>query len=319
MSSFVYTREAAYEYLLKNFSDLLISSTHSPKLIELIKFSQLYIRELAKNIVNYKNLALYKKTNKTYKEIYISWNFDSSNKHDKFIVYFSKKLKTKIVYNYSILLNEINNFLDTFAKNKEYINEFDSILNNPNSNDYDSNIDSFESKLLMYYIENFQEYIISDNNLFSSFSYEAILSKYDHNIEHSFLSYAYNDRLFTVSLYLFFLKELNVELYIDWMHNPKINDGKILKESLLKQLKHSDNLYLLRSPYSEYFNGENLRDFCAWETGCYASIIDNENNSPKKLYLLNTIHSFKNNLFYDDFQLIGDVLNNVPIKKTYLK
>lgn len=92
-----------------------------------------------------------------------------------------------------------------------------------------------------------------------------------------FLSYAYTDKLYTGALYCYFLDH-GIELYIDWMHNPYLKDGKVLKEKLRKNLAQSEQFLFLRSVNSELHLGGSyyVRPWCAWELGNYYEHIKDE-------------------------------------------
>lgn len=92
-----------------------------------------------------------------------------------------------------------------------------------------------------------------------------------------FLSYAYTDKLYTGALYCYFLGR-GIELYIDWMHNPYLKDGKVLKEKLRENLVQSEQFLFLRSVNSELHLGGSyyVRPWCAWELGNYYEHIKDE-------------------------------------------
>lgn len=92
-----------------------------------------------------------------------------------------------------------------------------------------------------------------------------------------FLSYAYTDKLYTGGLYCYFLGQ-GIELYIDWMHNPYLKDGKVLKEKLRENLAQSEQFLFLRSANSELHLGGSyyVRPWCAWELGNYYEHIKDE-------------------------------------------
>lgn len=92
-----------------------------------------------------------------------------------------------------------------------------------------------------------------------------------------FLSYAYTDKLYTGALYCYFL-DYGIELYIDWMHNPYLKDGKVLKEKLRENLAQSEQFLFLRSVNSELHLGGSyyVRPWCAWELGNYYEHIKDE-------------------------------------------
>lgn len=92
-----------------------------------------------------------------------------------------------------------------------------------------------------------------------------------------FLSYAHTDKLYTGALYCYFLGK-GIELYIDWMHNPYLKDGQVLKQKLRENLAQSEQFLFLRSVNSELHLGGSyyVRPWCAWELGNYYEHIKNE-------------------------------------------
>ena len=65
-----------------------------------------------------------------------------------------------------------------------------------------------------------------------------------------FLSYAYDDRLYTLSLFNFMYRN-GIYLYVDWMHQGRENDGIILKNNITEELKQSKQLLFMRTVNSE--------------------------------------------------------------------
>jgi len=85
-----------------------------------------------------------------------------------------------------------------------------------------------------------------------------------------FLSYAYTDQLFTISLFKYFYDN-NIYLYVDWMHNGKLKTNS-LKDKLISELETSNQILFLRTLSSELkLRGGNhqIRQWCAWEIGCF--------------------------------------------------
>lgn len=118
-----------------------------------------------------------------------------------------------------------------------------------------------------------------------------------------FLSYAYMDKLYTGALYCYFLGQ-GIELYIDWMHNPYLKDGKVLKEKLRENLAQSEQFLFLRSVNSELHLGGSyyVRPWCAWELGNYYEHIKDE-----KYYISLYGMSPINNMQLDGLKMLGCV------------
>ena len=110
-------------------------------------------------------------------------------------------------------------------------------------------------------------------------------SKYQpKNMPKVFLSYAYTDQLFTIALFKC-LYDNGIYLYVDWMHNTKMQTLK-LKDSLIRELNSSHQILFLRTLNSELkLRGGNnqIRQWCAWEIGCF-DCINQYNNNNNKFY-----------------------------------
>ena len=111
-----------------------------------------------------------------------------------------------------------------------------------------------------------------------------------------FLSYAYKDRLYVLSLYCKFFYE-GIYLYIDFLHNGKQTDGMLLKKILNQEINNSSQLLFLRSPYSELKiekkDKKMIRPWCQWELGTFCGCNDDQEIYYINLYsidLYNNIH-----------------------------
>lgn len=98
--------------------------------------------------------------------------------------------------------------------------------------------------------------------------YKIFLEKNYSKKKQVFLSYAYEDKLYTIALFFFF-QRYDIFLYVDWMNNGKNNEGIKLKRKLHDALNKSEYLIFLRTPNSELKIGGNyyIRPWCSWELG----------------------------------------------------
>ena len=135
-----------------------------------------------------------------------------------------------------------------------------------------------------------------------------------------FLSYAYEDKMYTLALYIYFLSQ-NIHLSIDWMLNTKTNSASILKEKLSVEIKRCNQLLFLRTPHSELKSQGNrpqVRQWCAWELGTFGAL-NNEYNYDRtynEKYILNAYDKqFDNyskincNLFLNNLNPLTNVEN----------
>lgn len=99
-----------------------------------------------------------------------------------------------------------------------------------------------------------------------------------------FLSHAFDDKLYTFSLYIYMCMH-GIFLYVDWMWSSQLNDGRLIKSNLSKHLMESSQLLFLRTINSEFnIRGSgNIRGWCSWELGNFYGV--NEINKHEKYYI----------------------------------
>lgn len=107
-------------------------------------------------------------------------------------------------------------------------------------------------------------------------------SFYKVNMNKVFLSYAFDDRLFALSLF-FYLKRKGIFLYVDWIFSPEFKDGVHIKNNLLSHLNNCKQLLFLRTINSELgiSNNRYIRGWCSWELGNFYNI----NGGTDKYYI----------------------------------
>ena len=125
-----------------------------------------------------------------------------------------------------------------------------------------------------------------------------------------FLSYAYDDYMYTIALYIYFLKK-GVVIYVDWIRNDKLTDGQEIKSVLSKALSESEQFLFLRTVNSELniSGAKSIRQWCSWEIGNFYSISTSEKYfinlhdvEPEKNQML---HGFKKLESIKDGKLVG--------------
>ena len=84
------------------------------------------------------------------------------------------------------------------------------------------------------------------------------------------LSHAFDDHLYTFSLFLFMLKN-QVFLYVDWLFCKPLNNGIEIKKNLENELALASQLLFLRTVNSEFSikGSGNIRGWCSWELGSF--------------------------------------------------
>lgn len=82
-------------------------------------------------------------------------------------------------------------------------------------------------------------------------------------INRVFLSHAFDDHLYTFSLFLFMLKN-QVFLYVDWLFCKPLNNGIEIKKNLENELALASQLLFLRTVNSEFSikGSGNIRGWC---------------------------------------------------------
>lgn len=196
-------------------------------------------------------------------------------------------------------LNEINQSEEVYdADLREYINEIIRI-----DEEVKANSKQKLSKIFRYIEEwvSIHDYSLSVNN-------EIILYK-NTKLNKVFLSYAYDDKLYTLGLFFYFIAH-NIFLYADWMHNNKIDDGKKLKLILEQELKSSNQLLFLDTISSQFqISGNwNIRQWCAWEIGCYNRLKALDGKFYLSIYKdTQTEKRLNNNLMLHDFNELHNI------------
>ena len=99
-----------------------------------------------------------------------------------------------------------------------------------------------------------------------------------------FLSHAFDDKLYTLSLFIF-MYERDIFLYVDWMFTRPFGNGENIKINLSNELSKSLQLLFLRTINSEFnIRGSgNIRGWCSWELGNF--YIQNKGNRGEKYYI----------------------------------
>lgn len=127
-----------------------------------------------------------------------------------------------------------------------------------------------------------------------------------------FLSYAYIDQPHTISLFKYFYDN-GIYLYVDWMHNGKLKTIK-LKDKLINELESSNQILFLRTLNSELkLRGGNnqIRQWCAWEIGCFDYINRFKNN---KFYINHYINNTSpHSDMIDGYNVMTGIIPNVGI------
>lgn len=181
----------------------------------------------------------------------------------------------------------INEYQDNYVAIKAII---DRVLNKNKDSVLDIRrvFENIVSQTNQYLGKNFDTLTNEIDGKYSENSFPKWLSKLHseyppQNMPKVFLSHAYNDQPFTISLFKYLYKK-HIYLYVDWMHNTKMQTLN-LKDSLIRELSSSHQILFLRTLNSELkLRGGNnqIRQWCAWEIGCFDCI--NQYNNNNKFY-----------------------------------
>ncbi|ERG68204.1 MULTISPECIES: hypothetical protein [Exiguobacterium] len=92
----------------------------------------------------------------------------------------------------------------------------------------------------------------------------------DKNYKKIFLSYAFEDHLYTLALFYYFYSN-QLYLYVDWLINDEIPKTDYLKRNLFDNLSDSEQLLFLQSPNMELNiqGNPSIKAWCAWELGSF--------------------------------------------------
>lgn len=181
----------------------------------------------------------------------------------------------------------INEYQDNYVAIKAII---DRVLNKNKDSVLDIRrvFENIVSQTNQYLGKNFDTLTNEIDGKYSENSFPKWLSKLHseyppQNMPKVFLSHAYTDQPFTISLFKYLYKK-HIYLYVDWMHNTKMQTLN-LKDSLIRELSSSHQILFLRTLNSELkLRGGNnqIRQWCAWEIGCFDCI--NQYNNNNKFY-----------------------------------
>ena len=95
----------------------------------------------------------------------------------------------------------------------------------------------------------------------------------EHRSPQVFLSYASEDRLYTLCLYIY-MSFQGINLYVDWLFSDFKENGVYIKHHLFRALMNSEQFLFLRSLNSELQikGSHNIKGWCSWEMGNYYNI-----------------------------------------------
>lgn len=253
----------------------------------------------------YKSVQSIVDENKDYLYGFISEQFEGS-----FWIDLSKLLKLNIAILAGIeekfLINSYNMGIDKIEFNEVYIknlNRFkleNDFIKEKNLSKLESFTETIGKSKDEYYAFNSLINLLSDINN-SIINQPQTNGEYIHNSRLSmdhfarnkvFLSYAFDDKLYTLSLFIFMLKK-GIFLYVDWIFSPNFRNGVDIKNNLSKHLSESRQLLFLRTVNSEFSirGSGNIRGWCSWELGTFYTL--NKMQSDDKYYI--ELYKGKNN------------------------
>lgn len=231
----------------------------------------------------------------------------------------SEKLSDVLRININILSGVEENFLTSDQRNEskeiDYFYLIDRIRNNAEMLGVDNQNISYSSviklkenikKIVFDYEEKEGAFKRNARNLFNRLINELgrFNSKIIDSVEYLgdmrqksdmkqvFLSHAYDDKVYSLALFLYFYEQ-GIYLYVGWMHNEDMLDGRELKIELQRQLDKSSQLLFLRTLNSELdIQGKQmLRPWCAWELGNFYC---GKHGGEKYLLNLYSVDCYKN-------------------------
>ncbi len=167
--------------------------------------------------------------------------------------------------------------------------------------------DSFDEMFsaILSAVIKYQNKVIDRNYLFEENKREQFTTD-NSEIVRTFLSYAYDDKGLSLSLFVYFLLNGGF-LYVDWMWNSKADNCAVLKNKLDEELDNSNQLLFLRTAASELKirGNHTVRQWCSWEIGNYYT--KNKHNK----YVLAFYDDANDNFFLKSFKVMTRVVNGV--------
>ena len=238
------------------------------------------------------------------------YDFISEQFEGSFWIYFSKLLKLNIAILTGIeekfLINSYDMVIDRIEFNEVYIenlNRFkleNDFIKEKNISKLESFTETIGKSKDEYYAFNSLIKLLSDINN-SIINQPQTNEEYIHNsrlsLDHFagnkvFLSHAFDDKLYTLALFIFMLKK-GIFLYVDWIFSPNFKNGIDIKNNLSKHLSESKQLLFLRTVNSKFSirGSGNIRGWCSWELGTFYAL--NKMQSDNKYYI--ELYKGKNN------------------------
>lgn len=225
-------------------------------------------------------------------------------------------LKKVIRFNL-VMLNNIEKYflIDSFNERTPYGKEIDIVLQIENNISSLGSIEAYgkfakqtidqmhfylwkmQNKYDKYYVFNQLIHLLSKYNnenmqYISLNKFEQLFPYNPKTMTKVFLSYAFDDRLYSFNLFCYLYTQ-GIYLYVDWMHNNKIDNGILLKSTLKKEITTSSQLLFLRTSNSELNikGNKGVRPWCSWELGVFYEF---GKKDEKYLLSLYSIDKYKN-------------------------
>lgn len=201
------------------------------------------------------------------------------------------------VLKYDKLLKSLTEIRNSTKKAPNKFNALIKLLSDFN----DDVIEGIAKQKQSIFVDEFFDYEEFEKN-----SYKLFLEKHYSKRKQVFLSYAYEDKLYTIALFFYFQRN-DMFLFVDWMNNGKEDKGISLKQKLHDALNRSEQLIFLRTPNSELKIGGNyyIRPWCSWELGNFYDML----GSKDKFFIDLYEHGEINNLQLAGIKLLTDVAN----------
>lgn len=206
--------------------------------------------------------------------------------------------------------------LNKFKHDDYFINNED-IINNEEIMKLDHFADNFNELKDEFYAFNALIKLLNEinsgiiNKFFGNDYFFEELNKYDISDKNKvFLSHAYSDKLYTLSLFIFMLNK-GIFLYVDWMFSPNLGNGSIIKSNLSKHLLDSNQLLFLRTINSELSirGSGNIRGWCSWELGVFYSFHGNRSNDKYYIELYRRKDSLSINKQLDGIKPLKNIIS----------
>ena len=239
------SRTELYGWVLNSENNIFLESIENSRIREILfEYREIFFTTLRFNL-------------QILRDIEINYISTTQDKDEKRVAWTNEEFRARFEEN----LEEVSEHYGN-DREKTYRIFADEITNSPNSYYAFNKLIKQLDKTSNEWLGDLYKYIEAKGNNY----YVNDLSRENQ----VFLSYAYEDRLYTLCLYIFMYSK-GINLYVDWLFCNGLSSGVYIKENLYKELMHSEQFLFLRTINSELQikGNKSIRGWCSWEMGVF--------------------------------------------------